>query len=317
LQRSNTSEFSKFRVAVLGYKGIGKHHIQVLKKLGVIICGILTSSETSGTFATNEIQKEFGIHTKAYTNLDNLIFNSKPQAIHICTPNELHFSNILKAFDKNIPVLCEKPLIWNESITKEEIDKKLLAISNHPNRRIFLNTSNSSIISQIRNSLTNIKNVRSFEFEFDTNGKYKFNNIAFDLFPHGLAMLQEIAGTSTRFNDFAEYIEEHKYACTFKYKSIDVSFKFCQNKNLKKRMEFCINNNRYQRLQNIKNQDYSVSIKDFKTKKIFEIKNPLESLIIEFLKFCINKNNRKRDGYENASWNLSMMSEMLLNDDSF
>ena len=66
-------KFEKVQVAVLGYNGMGKNHIQVLNKLGVNICGILTSSLSSGKSALEEIKDEFDIETKAYTNLSDLI----------------------------------------------------------------------------------------------------------------------------------------------------------------------------------------------------------------------------------------------------
>ena len=307
-------KFEKVQVAVLGYNGMGKNHIQVLNKLGVNICGILTSSFSSGKSALEEIKDEFDIETKAYTNLSDLIDENNPQAIHICTPDKIHFLNILKAFDESIPVFCEKPLFWNQSISKKEVSENLSVISRHPNRKIFLNTSNSALIGQIKNQLPDIPDIRTFDFEFNTNGKNRFNNIASDLMPHGLAMLQEIAGTSFKANDFSSQIEEKKYACNFKYKNISVSFRFCQDQHIQKKLEFSINNIRFKRLQSIKNQNYTVSIKDFESNEIFEVNNPLEVFINEFLQFCTSKNKRKKDGFENAFWNLSMMSKMLLTD---
>jgi hypothetical protein len=305
-------QFQHLRIAVLGYNGIGKHHIQVLNKLGAKICGILTSSNASGIEAVRKIKDRFGIETKSYTDLSELIKICNPDAIHICTPDKNHFSNILEAFENNIPVFCEKPLFWNESINQEEVYTKISTIKNHPNRKIFMNTSNSSIIYQTKARQYEIEKIKSFTLEFSTNGNKKFQNIASDLLPHGLSMLQEVAGTSLEAKDFSAEYNENKYFCRFIYKNINVSFKFSECPHSEKVMIFTINSKRYQRIQSIKNQQIIVSILDHDTEGTFPIENPLEVFIRDFLEFCINPDIDKRDDFERISWNILMMSKLLL-----
>ena len=47
----------------------------------------------------------------------NMLENAHPDAVHICTPHYLHTQMILSALERNIHVLCEKPLC----IRKEDI----------------------------------------------------------------------------------------------------------------------------------------------------------------------------------------------------
>ena len=312
MKKSKIKEFKKLRIAVLGFGGIGKHHVQVLNKLGAQICGVLTSSSKSAKNAASEINDIYGLNIAPYADLNKLITKSNPHAIHICTPDKYHFSSMVQAFEYNLPVFCEKPLFWNESICQEEVNKKLSIIENHPNRKIFMNTCNSSIIHQIKANIGSAQKITAFDLKFSTNGNKRFHNIATDLMPHGLSMLQELAGTSSKVKEFLANIGENKYFCRFKYNNINVSFEFSESLNSDKEMIFSINNKKYQRIQRVKNQKIYVSVIDLDTKEIFNIVNPLEVFIKNFLRFCLNPNINKKDDFISIAWNTSLMSNLLL-----
>lgn len=62
---------------------------------------------------------------RAYYNIDELLENETPDVVHICTPHYLHTEMAVKALEKGINVLTEKPC----STKPEEVEKLRIAQS--------------------------------------------------------------------------------------------------------------------------------------------------------------------------------------------
>lgn len=105
---------STMKIAIVGLGVIGKVHAAALREQGKAL------------YAVCDIDPE---QLKAYpdalhfTDYETMLREARPDAVHICTPHYLHAPMILSALEKNIHVLCEKPLC----IHKEEIDAILAA----------------------------------------------------------------------------------------------------------------------------------------------------------------------------------------------
>ena len=97
------------KVAVVGLGVIGKVHVKVLKKLGIEITAIC---DVDGS--TFDLYPDI----QAFTDYSLMLEKVKPDVVHICTPHCLHAQMTITALNKNINVLCEKPLC----ISFEEID---------------------------------------------------------------------------------------------------------------------------------------------------------------------------------------------------
>lgn len=93
------------KVAVIGLGFMGRTHIQSLRRLGVEVYGVagITPEEAKSAAA------ELGI-PKWYNNFDEAIADPEIKVVHLCTPNNLHFSQAKKALEGGKHVLCEKPL---------------------------------------------------------------------------------------------------------------------------------------------------------------------------------------------------------------
>ena len=102
------------KIAILGASGIGKFHARNFDKLNVEINSILSTSKVTGKATSQDLKDSLGLTVDYYDNLELLLNKSKPEAVVICTPNELHYEQILKVLDKKIPIFCEKPLFWNK-----------------------------------------------------------------------------------------------------------------------------------------------------------------------------------------------------------
>jgi predicted dehydrogenase len=91
--------------AVIGVGFVGRAHVDALRRLGIPIRGILGSTKERGA----ESSKALGLE-RAYASLEDLIADSEVTAVHICTPNHVHFEQSSRLMRAGKHVLCEKPL---------------------------------------------------------------------------------------------------------------------------------------------------------------------------------------------------------------
>lgn len=111
---------NKIKVAVVGTGFIGPAHIEALRRLPnvevVALCEV--NQELADTKAA-----QLGI-PKGYT-FEDMLKVQEIQAVHICTPNFLHYSQSKAALEAGKHVICEKPLAKDLAEAKE-----LVAIAN-------------------------------------------------------------------------------------------------------------------------------------------------------------------------------------------
>ena len=100
------------KIAILGASGIGKFHARTFDKLNVEVNSILCSSKVTGKSTSQDLQDSLGLKVNYYDDLDMLLNKSMPDAITICTPNELHYEQILKV----LPNIRVKAIINNKFI---------------------------------------------------------------------------------------------------------------------------------------------------------------------------------------------------------
>ena len=117
------------KTVVIGLGSIGCVHMQVLralKKEVVAVCDI--DEEKANLFS----------EIPFYTDYIKMIDEVKPDIIHVCTPHYLHAEMVIEGLNRNINVLCEKPLCINEDeiekiISAEKRSKAMLGVC-HQNR---------------------------------------------------------------------------------------------------------------------------------------------------------------------------------------
>lgn len=117
------------RVAVVGLGVIGKVHVQTLCELSAEIAAVCDIDE-------KKLAEYPGIC--GYTDYMRMLDEIKPNVVHICTPHYLHADMIIAALERDINVLCEKPLcIREEDIERienaERTSKAMLGVC-HQNR---------------------------------------------------------------------------------------------------------------------------------------------------------------------------------------
>jgi predicted dehydrogenase len=113
-----------FTAAVAGTGFIGPVHVEALRRTNVAVRGILGSSPQK----SQEAAAALGLPI-AYPDYQAILDDAAVDAIHITTPNQLHFEMAKRALDAGKHVICEKPLAMDSSETAQ-----LVEIANaHPN----------------------------------------------------------------------------------------------------------------------------------------------------------------------------------------
>ena len=302
----------EIRLSILGASGIGAVHARNFSKIGVKIVSILSSSRKTGVETSKRLSKLYGIDTDHYTNLSQLINESKPNAISICTPADLHYEQLCMILKKGIPVFCEKPLFWSNNILLDELNRKLDFLSSHKDKTLFVNTSNTYFIESIRDHLPKEELIKKFIFRFYTNGAFRGTDIAYDLLPHGLSMLITILGKKI-FTKIEKNISHNNYKCSFNYGNCFVEFDFLQSDSISKELSFEINEKSYIRIQRGNYEKYEVFLKDINSDKLIKTKDPFMCHMEKFIDSCRSqKVVKNHDLFDESAFNLKLMGEILL-----
>ena len=96
----------RLKVGVIGIGFIGAAHVEALRRLpGIEVAAIAHSSDEKARVKAEElgVDRAFGDHRK-------LLEIGEIDAVHVCTPNHLHFPQTRDALAAGKHVLCEKPL---------------------------------------------------------------------------------------------------------------------------------------------------------------------------------------------------------------
>ncbi len=96
----------KINVGVIGTGFIGPAHIEALRRLGtvnVVAVADVDEQTAKAKAALLGIDKYYGDYKK-------MLVDSNIEAVHICTPNNLHYTMSKEAIEAGKHVVCEKPL---------------------------------------------------------------------------------------------------------------------------------------------------------------------------------------------------------------
>ena len=93
------------RAAVIGLGFVGRAHLEALRRQGIQVKGLLSSSPDRSVQAARALGLDRG-----YESLNDLVKDPSVDVIHICTPNHVHFDQAKAALESGKHVMCEKPL---------------------------------------------------------------------------------------------------------------------------------------------------------------------------------------------------------------
>src|SRR5580693_964945 len=97
---------TKIKVAILGTGFMGRVHTEGLRRLGnVEVAGIAARTMDQARRFADELSIE-----RATGDYREFLADPEIDAVHICTPNNLHFPMAKAALEAGKHVICEKPL---------------------------------------------------------------------------------------------------------------------------------------------------------------------------------------------------------------
>ncbi len=94
----------RYKIAIIGTGFVGHVHLEALRQVEFVDVAAITDKDTSSAEA---LGNRFGIPC---VNAAEILRNSEIDAVHICTPNALHFAQVKEALLAGKHVVCEKPL---------------------------------------------------------------------------------------------------------------------------------------------------------------------------------------------------------------
>lgn len=92
------------RTVVIGLGFIGMVHVEQLRRIPYVDVVAVTDS-----MGAEEKAAALGI-SASFSEYKEMMDTVKPDCIHICTPNFMHFEIAMAAFERGINVICEKPM---------------------------------------------------------------------------------------------------------------------------------------------------------------------------------------------------------------
>ena len=109
---------NKIKLSIIGVGRMGITHYSIINTHPNV--QIISVADTSKV--TLSILRKYIKTLKVYTDFKELIDLSKPEAIIVCTPPNLHYQIIKYAFERGIHVFCEKPFTANKLQAEELAD---------------------------------------------------------------------------------------------------------------------------------------------------------------------------------------------------
>ncbi|BDI32793.1 hypothetical protein CCAX7_48440 [Capsulimonas corticalis] len=97
----------KIKVAIVGTGGWGRQHSRVFsQRPDVEFCAVAgRNPERAQARAA-----EYGV--RAYTNIEEMLVKERPDFVSLSLPNERHFEPTLQVIQAGVPLLAEKPLVF-------------------------------------------------------------------------------------------------------------------------------------------------------------------------------------------------------------
>ena len=133
----------KLKTALFGTGFVGRVHLEGIRRLGYVeLCAIGEPQIEKA----RQLAEEFGV-ARAEADYREILKDPAIDAVHICTPNALHFPMAKAAMEAGKHVLCEKPLAVSSAEGRKLVDlakKKNLANCTFHNLRFY------PLVQQIR-----------------------------------------------------------------------------------------------------------------------------------------------------------------------
>jgi predicted dehydrogenase len=197
---------SEIGVAVIGSGFIGTVHVEALRRIGVPVRGILEDTPERGAARARDL----GI-ARAYGTLEELLGDDAVAAVHVTSPNHLHYEQACRILDARRHVVCEKPLAMTSAESADLVRRAASSgLVNAVNFNIRFYPLNQHLAAEVRNG-------RLGDIRFVT-GRYFQDWLALDtdwnwrLEPERGGVLRAVADIGSHWLDLLSFVSGQRVA---------------------------------------------------------------------------------------------------------
>lgn len=192
------------KVAIVGARGIGKHHAKWFARAGCEVTAIYGTTEESAAAAAAGLRESFGFSGRAFSDWERFRREGGFEACSVCSPAERHWENVRDLAADGTHLLCEKPLVWHWDATPLQMIEEATALveaAAHHNVLLGVNAQYPAALEGWehlhRQVLGREPEYRSLHFTMESKGAPRSPHGAaevwVDLAPHPLAFLDTLA----------------------------------------------------------------------------------------------------------------------------
>jgi hypothetical protein len=109
---NNVKPGSQPTVAIIGARGIGRHHAHWWSRAGVEVAAVAGTNPAALPATVKALQDLFGFAGRTYTDVPAMLATEKPDFVDVCSPPDRHFEHCRLALAAGAHVLCEKPFLF-------------------------------------------------------------------------------------------------------------------------------------------------------------------------------------------------------------
>lgn len=211
---------AKLRAAIIGASGIGKNHAKWFDKHGCTVSCFLGSSPASVRRTESLLASDFGIRATGFWELRDLL-EQPLDVVCVASPPALHYGQVRACLTANLPVLCEKPLVYDATLDSAQMvaqANELVELAE--SRKVLLGTQMQyAMAAEHLLQLAGNEPLQRFEMVMETK-KLKpgrdFEEIWIDLAPHPLSVLQQFGGAYAHIENISCEIARLESTATFR-----------------------------------------------------------------------------------------------------
>ena len=295
------------RAIVVGASGFGRIHVRELLHSGVQRLDIVGRTRESAQRTAHELSQNHQLEICGYDRLETAL-ESESDIVSICAPAHLHAHYLEHLALLSCGVLCEKPFIWAEGQTTQNLERQLINLAGLEGR-LSVNYCNSYYMRQALSLMPKGETIEKLTVRFHTNGPHRHDKIGVDLLPHALSVLQEITDIQDISSVKVRY-SSNDYQCSFYGDNIECHFEFAQSPNSTKHFSIGLNNRDFVREARIVGGVYEAGLLDQKSNERIVMVDPTRKLISSFVE-AIRVGSSPPLDFKYASKNTILMHRII------
>ena len=212
------------RVAVIGARGIGKHHAKWWHIEGAEVCAFAGLNAGLQEKTLLGLRELFPFEGRAYTDVKTMLERERPDIVDVCSPPPCHYAHVRAVLESGCHVLCEKPFVYDAKLESNAIRnqaRELIFSAQSRGLRLSVCTqyaAGATMLRRIWNDRRPGETVTHYHGHLESPAKNRPpdpRRVWVDLSPHPLSVLLALepeaeivqASLRTTFQDYAALAE--------------------------------------------------------------------------------------------------------------